>query len=327
MSQSAPTEPEEAVDLAALGKTWTPEPTHASTPEVTEMLQEMPWWAARGLLFTIAGLVIALGLWSHFSAIDVLVEARGVLVPEGYLRPVQAHAGGVVRLVLVREGETVRAGDPLIQLDDTAARAHAERLRQELELSRERLLQYRAAHASLPEILESEHRIAQLEGELAAAELALRHTCITAPTDGIVASLLVRNPEAVVQPGERVAAIVPEGVPLVAEAQVQNKDVALLEPGLPAKLKLDAFPFQDYGVVPGVVAAVAHDAQTDAALGTSFYKVMITPQATTVRAHGKRVPLRPGMAFSVEIATERRTLLSLFTEPLRKLKGDLAGVK
>ncbi len=110
------------LDLAALGQTWTPPQVVDTTPEVSDVLNEMPWWAARGLVYIIAGFLVTGLLWAYFSQVDVVVQARGTLVPEGYTRPVQAAEGGVVRFLFVRRGETVEPGQPLLQLD--AAELH-----------------------------------------------------------------------------------------------------------------------------------------------------------------------------------------------------------
>jgi multidrug efflux pump subunit AcrA (membrane-fusion protein) len=319
--------PEREIDLGALGRTWTAPQGADTTPEVSEILGEMPWWAARGLLYVVGGFVLVALIWAHFSVLDVLVQARGRLVPEGYVRPVQAAVGGIVRYVLVSEGDRVEAGEALLQIDDTEARARHARLQEELATHQEQLRQLQAGHAPVPEILASQNRLAQLESEVVAASLALKHTTVTAPAAGVVTTLDVRSEGAVVQPGQQVAAIAPDGVRLVAEVQVSNEDIAFVEPGLPAKLKLDAFPFQDYGTVPGIVTAVAADARADERLGSSFYKVTITPEKATITAGGRPVPLRPGLSLTAEIVTERKSVLALFTEPFRKLRGDLAGVR
>jgi hemolysin D len=322
MSSPAPTlsnESGESLDLAALGQTWTPPQELDATPEVSDLLTQMPWWAARGSLYIILSFTAAGLLWAHFSVIDVVSSARGRLIPEGYVRPVQAAAAGVAQYVRVREGETVTRGQTLVQLDTAELRSRLSKLRDELATSEEQLRQWRAAKGPVTETLDRQNRIAQLKSEIAALELGLAHTTIAAPLDGIITELAIRGPREVVQAGQQIAAIAPAGVRLLVEAQVPNQDIGLLEKGLPAKLKFDAFPFQDYGVVPGTVIDISPDAQTDERLG-SFYKVMIAPQRTEVVAKGKTIQLRPGLTVTAEVVTERRSVLSLILEPFRKLR-------
>ena len=126
---------------------------------------------------------------------------------------------------------------------------------------------------------------------------------------------------AVLQPGQAIATISPAGARLVVEARLPNKDVAFLEKGLPAKLKFDAFPFQDYGTVGGTVINVSSDARVDKDQG-SFYEITIAPLQTQIVAKGKRIPLKPGLTVTAEIITERKSILSLLLEPFRQLKGS-----
>ena len=92
------------------------------------------------------------------------------------------------------------------------------------------------------------------------------------------------------------------------------------EKGLPAKLKFDAFPFQDYGIIEGTVIDVSPDAQVNKE-SDSFYKVTIAPSKTEIAANGKNVPLRPGLLVTAEIITERRSILGFLLEPFRKFKN------
>ena len=311
----------DAVDLAALGKSYAPPQGLDTSPEVSDVIATLPWWAARGLLYLVVGFVAAALVWAGLSRVDVVVEARGALVPEGYVRPVQSAGSGTVQGVLVREGETVVRGQPLVQLDAAEMRTLHARLREELQTS-ERQLRQLMVSRPVNETLEQQNRIARLQSEIAAAEQALRHTTITAPFAGVVTAVEVRGRGAVLQAGQTVASIAPADAPLVVEARVSNKDIAFVEPGLPAKLKLDAFPYQEYGVVEATVSAVAPDAQVNED-GSSFYKVLITPRQTSINARGKTVALRPGLALGAEIITERKSILSLLFEPFRKLKREI----
>lgn len=91
---------------------------------------------------------------------------------------------------------------------------------------------------------------------------------IAAPVSGLITTLEAGNAGRVLQAGQTVATIAPAGAPLVAEVRVPNQDIAFIQKELPAKLKLDAFPFQDYGTIEGTVVEVAPDAQFDKDLGS-----------------------------------------------------------
>lgn len=330
MSSQASTlssEPQESVDLAALGKTYTPPQAADTSPEVADVIARMPWWAARGLIYIIVGFIIVALLWASLSTIDVVTETRGTLVPEGYVKPVQAAGAGVVQNVFVKEGENVERGQPLVQLDATEMRTRLGKLREELETSQAQLRQL-MVNRPVTETLEQQNKIASLQSEIASAELSLQHTTINAPVSGVITTLDVRGNGAVLKEGETIANISPTGARLLVEAQVPNKDIAFIEKGLPVKIKFDAFPFQDYGTVNGTVIEVGADAQAASKdvqgenNAASFYKVLIAPERTSIVAKGRTITLKPGLALTAEIVTERKTILDIILEPFRQLKGE-----
>lgn len=318
-SNTQPNDSTESLDLAALGKSWTPPDADAS-PEVSDVIAEVPWWAARGLLYIIVLFIIAALVWANFSMVDVTVAARGALVPEGNVRPVQAAGAGIVQRVFVREGDTVVRGQPLVQLDATELRTRLNRLRDELASSQQQLRRLRTT-GPVTETLEQESRIARLESEIAAVEITLRQTTVTATTGGVVTTLDVRSAGAVLEAGQRIATIAPAGARLVIEALVPNRDITFIERGTPAILKFDAFPYQDYGTIPGAVIEISPDAIADEQLG-SVYRVTIAPERYEILVRGRNMPLRPGLALTAEIVTERRSILEMILEPFRSVRGE-----
>lgn len=79
------------------------------------------WPAGRHLtigLLTLALLVVGLGGWSAFASITGAIVSSGKLKVESERQVVQHPDGGVVAEILVEEGDTVEAGQPLIVLDD-----------------------------------------------------------------------------------------------------------------------------------------------------------------------------------------------------------------
>ncbi|QIE57039.1 HlyD family type I secretion periplasmic adaptor subunit [Pikeienuella piscinae] len=80
------------------------------------------WPAGRHLglgVLTLLLLVVGLGGWSAFASISGAIVAQGKLKVESERQVVEHPEGGVVKEILVKEGDTVEAGEPLIRLDDT----------------------------------------------------------------------------------------------------------------------------------------------------------------------------------------------------------------
>lgn len=84
------------------------------------------WPAGRHMtlgLITLVFLVFGVGAWSAFASIAGAVVSSGKLKVESERQVVQHPEGGVVKEILVKEGDTVLAGDPLIRLDDRLLQA------------------------------------------------------------------------------------------------------------------------------------------------------------------------------------------------------------
>jgi len=161
----------------------------AVAPEVADVLTAMPWWAARGLLYLVTGFVVVALCWAGSSPVDIVVEARGRLVPEGEIQTVEAPQAGAVRAVLVREGDQVPRGKLLVQLDPPAPRTDYEKLAAERSTGEQRLEQLQATGAPIADVLEQKARLSRLQRELDGAALSESRTRIRAPVGGVIASL------------------------------------------------------------------------------------------------------------------------------------------
>ncbi len=77
-----------------------------------------------GGLIVVAFLVIGVGGWAGTTELSGALIAQGSIVVDTNVKKVQHPTGGVVGKVNVRDGDRVKAGEILVQLDDTVTRAN-----------------------------------------------------------------------------------------------------------------------------------------------------------------------------------------------------------
>ncbi len=95
------------------------------------------------LIWTIFILIILTFAWSYFGRVDEVAVARGKIIPDGRVKVIQPLETGVIRAIHVKEGQQVKAGEILIELDPTIKYADVESTAQALSMQqsdRERLM-------------------------------------------------------------------------------------------------------------------------------------------------------------------------------------------
>lgn len=79
-----------------------------------------PRQASTILLYVIVGFFVAFVIWANWATIDRTVRGPGKVIASSQLQTVSNLEGGVVKQILVRTGQLVRAGQTLVLLDPTA---------------------------------------------------------------------------------------------------------------------------------------------------------------------------------------------------------------
>src|SRR5918998_928269 len=82
-----------------------------------------PRTASSILLWVITGFVLLFFIWAAFAEIERTVRGLGRVIPSSQLQVISNLEGGIVSEILVRQGQQVRTGDPLIRLDPTQSGA------------------------------------------------------------------------------------------------------------------------------------------------------------------------------------------------------------
>ena len=108
----------------------------AFLPAALEIVETPPPPMAGAIGGTIIALFCAALVWASFGRVDIVATTTGQIVPSGRSKVVQAPEAGIVRAIHVRDGQTVKVGELLIELDPTVAEAELGHLQGDLIASR-----------------------------------------------------------------------------------------------------------------------------------------------------------------------------------------------
>lgn len=251
---------------------------------------------------------------------DVIQTVSG----SGKVKPVievkiSANVSAEIVKLHVQEGEAVKKGQVLVELDRTRYLAALDRARSAVKSAEANLLKARSDYQRAQELFaRSLFSQAELEGEKASLTLAessveesraalnqaqddLSKTTLTAPIDGTVIQLNKEVGEIAL--GSQFTSDVIMTVGDLSEmemiAQIDENDVVLIDVGDQAKLEVDALP--DHSL-PCAVTKIANSATTTGR-GT---QEEITNFDVTVKISENHPKLRPGMSATVDIQTDIR---------------------
>lgn len=164
-----------------------------------------------------------------------------------------------------------------------------------------------------------QQRIHSIEQEYAKSQVTARQQTITAPVSGTVTQLAITTLGAVVNPAQELLQIVPNGKNggLLVEAGLPNKDIGFVTANQSAEIKLEAFPFTQFGVIEGEIIHVSADAINHEQQGLIF-PITTRLKQQQIYANGTWINLQPGMQASVEIKTGERRIIEFLLNPLLK---------
>ncbi|MBE7384740.1 MAG: HlyD family type I secretion periplasmic adaptor subunit [Leptolyngbya sp. SIO1E4] len=216
------------------------------------------------------------------------------------------------RSITETQGNLERSEAAIDQLEAELAQTKAVSDQQELT-AQEKLQQLQMEATSLiAQVKETQILLDRSKAELA-------QTVLKAPVSGVVSVLEVANVGEVLQPGETIAEIAPGSAPLILSTLLPSQEAGLVDVGMPVNIKFDAFPYQDYGIIPGSVLSISPDAKTDEERG-AVYEVDIALDQAYVEHDGQNIPLKAGQTATAEIVVRQRRILNVLLDPIRKLQ-------
>jgi len=163
--------------------------------------------------------------------------------------------------------------------------------------------------------LESEKTIRSLASQATEASVQKQYQNIVAPGDGVVFDLKAQQ-AGVLASGSDILTLIPQSG-LTAQVQVPNKDIGFIKVGQQAKVRVDAFPANRYGELPGKVRLIGADAlPPDPTANFYRFPVQIELERNYLSAGGTRIPLSSGMAITSNLRIRDKRLITILSDLL-----------
>ena len=330
--------------------------SHEFKPLLTE-IEEAPMNPLGPTVFwLVVSFMFCAVCWLYFAKVDVVVTARGLVIPDGEEKFIQALDKGVIREINVKEGDFVKQGDivavitpadyePGLELKNLEYEEQG--LKEQLASEQARLniaLETRTRLNDVRDIIPASriedndkeitglrHDIGRLEAQVSEvrnkrAQIEGQKQELKSPIDGYIGQLFVHTIGGVAGPTDKIASVVPEDTELIVKADVLNQDSGFVSPDMPVIIKLDTYNFQKYGVLNGVVTVVSPNSVEKEREGR-IYEIYIKPEDKALMVEGKEEHLKIGMTTTNEIKIGKRRVIEFFIYPLIKYLDESIKVR
>ena len=167
-------------------------------------------------------------------------------------------------------------------------------------------------------IIEDEKRIAEIDSQISQAQVTLQYQELRSPADGIVFDLQAKAPGFVANSSQPVVKIVPDEA-LTAKVFITNKDIGFVKKGMKVNVRIDSYPFTEFGELKGELVWIGSDALPPEQVRPydSFpAKIRLDRQSLVV--NNQELPVQSGMSVTVNIKVRDRTVMSIFSDLFTK---------
>ncbi|WP_071188391.1 HlyD family efflux transporter periplasmic adaptor subunit [Trichormus sp. NMC-1] len=177
-------------------------------------------------------------------------------------------------------------------------------------------------------VLDNEQRLADITSKISQTQLNVKYQELRAPVAGTIFDMQAKNPGFVANPTQKLLQIVPNDK-YVAEVFITNKDIGFVRKGMNVDVRIDSFPFSEFGDIKGKVINIGSDALPPDQ-NHQFYRfpAKVSLDRQSLGTQGKNISLQSGMSITANIKVrEERTVMSLFTEMFTKQIESLNEVR
>ena len=153
--------------------------------------------------------------------------------------------------------------------------------------------------------------LSELQQQIIAIRERTERGVITAPVQGVIQELAVRNSGQVVAPGEMLLELVPIDSEMIVEVRLPTTDISHVHEGQDVRITIDGMEPYRHGYLEGSVKRLSPSTFVDEN-GLPYYRAVIALASNQLAGR----PLIPGMTVRAQIKTGQRTMLEYLLKPI-----------
>ncbi len=297
----------------------------------TIILKQSRFWASSITWVLMGATFFAIG-WVSIAKTEEIVVARGKLEPKGGVYEVQMPVQGIIKEILVEEGQQVKKDQILIRLDTELTKARNEALNKTFELNKtiEKKLSILVKEGAVSELQYLQHlaKLEDLKGQIKNNLITMAYQEIFSPIDGKVFELQPKGPGYVARSSQPVLSIVPLNN-LQAKVEIDSRTIGFVKTGKSVDISIDSFPASDFGVLQGKVKSISSDALEPIVSQGKGYRfpanISLDNQYLKLKS-GEKLSLKPGMGITANIKLRKVTYLQLLLNKFSQKTDSLRSI-
>lgn len=285
------------------------------SPEIQELLGVPPRWIIRNGIAILLMVVLVLVSGSFIFRYPELVYGRITLLSENLPVQVAANSNGQIQALFAEENQQVQAGEIIGVIKSSVNFEDALRLMAKLDS----FANYNDAHKAVTEIFSAENYSLGEYQSLSSKLKEWEHAFVLkAPVSGQIVFGEHRTVNQYVRSGDIVFTVVPDETGKIS-GRILAPAIGLgkIEPGQQVNIKVDNYPFMEYGILSGSVLSISK-IPVVSEQGT-FYPVNVDLPDKLVTNYNRELSYSLQMQGNAEIIIQNRRVIELLIEPLSSM--------
>lgn len=290
-------------------------PIELHSPEIQELLGVPPRWIIRNGIAILLMVVLVLVSGSFIFRYPELVYGRITLLSENLPVQVAANSNGQIQALFAEENQQVQAGEIIGVIKSSVNFEDALRLMAKLDS----FANYNDAHKAVTEIFSAENYSLEEYQSLSNKLKEWEHAFVLkAPVSGQIVFGEHRTVNQYVRSGDIVFTVVPDETGKISGRFLAPAiGLGKIEPGQQVNIKVDNYPFMEYGILSGSVLSISK-IPVVSEQGT-FYPVNVDLPDKLVTNYNRELSYSLQMQGNAEIIIQNRRVIELLIEPLSSM--------